>query len=185
MEDSGIVELYWSRSETAITETAAKYGAYCRAIAGRILGSEQDAEECVTDAWLAAWNSIPPHRPANLSAYLGKLTRRIAVTRLESAAAAKRGGGEAAVSIEELAECLPGGRTVERELEEKRLAAAISDYLRSLSAEKRRVFVCRYWHAYSVREIARRFGFSETKVANMLSRTRKGLRQYLEKEDLI
>lgn len=184
MDDNDIVALYWDKSERALTETQAKYGAYCRAIAQRILGSGEDAEECAADTWLAAWNSIPPHRPENLSAYLGKLTRRIALKRLERRTAARRGGGEAALSLEELSECVSDTRSVESALEEKQLAAAISAYLRTLPVIKRRVFVCRYWHAYSVREIAERFGFSETKVANMLSRTRKGLRQYLEKEDL-
>lgn len=185
MEDSGIVDLFWSRSESALTETAAKYGPYCRAIALRILGSGEDAEECVNDALLAAWNSIPPHRPAALSAYLGKLTRRAAINRLEYAGAAKRGGGEAALSVEELAPVLPDRWSVEGALEEKRLAAALSDWLRRLPAVKRRVFICRYWYALPVRDIADKFGFSETRTANMLSRLRKELRQYLEKEDFI
>ena len=184
MDDSGIVDLYWSRSEAAVAETAAKYGPYCRSIALGILGDSGDAEECANDALLAAWNSIPPHRPAALSAYLGKLTRRIAVNRLERRTAAKRGGGEGALSLEELSECVPDRRSAEGALEEQRLAAAVSAWLRTLPAEKRRVFVLRYWHAYPIRDIAARLGFSETKVANMLSRARKGLRQYLEKEDL-
>ena len=174
MEDREIVALYWDRSEAAVAETQARYGPYCLAIARRILGSGEDAEECVNDVWLAAWNRIPPHRPACLSAYLGKLARRTAVSRLERSGAAKRGGGEAALSIEELSECVPGRWSVE----------GISDYLRGLPDVKRRVFIYRYWYACPVREIASRFGFSETKVANMLSRTRKGLRQYLEQEDL-
>ena len=184
MEDREIVALYWDRSEAAVAETQARYGPYCLAIARRILGSGEDAEECVNDVWLAAWNSIPPHRPACLSAYLGKLARRTAVSRLERSGAAKRGGGEAALSIEELSECVPGRWSVEGALEGQRLSEAISDYLRGLPDVKRRVFLHRYWYARPVREIAARFGFSETKVANMLSRTRKGLRRYLEHEDL-
>ena len=187
MTDDGIVELYWARSAQAIPATDAQYGRYCRRIACNILRCAEDAEECVNDAYLAAWNSIPPHRPANLAAFLGKLTRRIALNRLSRRNAAKR-GGEAALSIDELAECLPAGRTVEQEVEQemqaKALSRAISRYLYALPREKRRVFVCRYWYCSSVKEISALFGFSETKTANMLSRIRSGLKRALEKEAL-
>ena len=182
MEDKDIVALYLRRDADAVAETQAKYGAYCRAVARRLLGDEADAEECVSDAMLAAWNSIPPHEPERLQTYLAKLTRRIAVNRLEERMAQKRGGGEAAISMEELAAAIPGGEGPEDAAEAKRLSACISAFLRTLPEEKRRVFVCRYWYAMGVKEIAQRFGFSETKTANMLSRTRKGLKQYLMKE---
>lgn len=182
MEDAEIVALYWSRSEQAVAETAAKYGGYCRAIAHRILTDAGAAEETVNDTWLAAWNAIPPHRPEVLSAFLGKLTRRIAVNRWQARSAEKRGGGEAALSIDELKECIPVLDGPEQELAGKELSAAISRYLHTLPPEKRRAFVCRYWHACPVREIAARFGWSESKTASMLSRVRAGLKAYLEKE---
>ena len=187
MEDARIVELYWARSAQAVPATDAKYRQYCRRIAYNILRCDEDAEECVNDAYLAAWNSIPPHRPANLSAFLGKLTRRIALNRLSRRNAAKR-GGEAALSLDELGECLPASRTVEQEAEQEMegeaISRAVSRYLSTLSREKRRVFVCRYWYCYSIKEISALFGFSETKTANMLSRIRSGLKQFLEKEAL-
>ena len=109
MEDKDIVSLFWRRDEQALAETAARLDGYCLAIARGVLGDEEDARECVNDAYLAAWNAIPPHRPENLAPFLGKLTRRIAVNALEKRDAAKRGGGQGDAVLEELAECLPGG----------------------------------------------------------------------------
>lgn len=185
VEDSEIVALYWSRSERAVAETEAKYGPYCRAIAKRLLGDAGDAEETVNDVWLAAWRAIPPHRPEKLSLFLGKLARRIAVNRWQAENARKRGGGEIALSMEELGECLSARGGPEGELAGQELSAAVSRWLRTLSAEKRRAFLLRYWYALPVKEIAQKFGWSETKTANLLSRARAGLRAYLEKEDLL
>ncbi len=185
MEDAEIVALYWSRSERAVAETSAKYGPYCRAIARRLLGDDGEAEETLNDVWLAAWDAIPPHSPEKLSAFLGKLTRRIAVNRWQAENAQKRGGGETALSVEELGECVPKGGGPEEELAGQELSAAISRWLRTLSAEKRRAFLLRYWYALPVKEIAGKFGWSETKTANLLSRARAGLRTYLEKEDFL
>lgn len=185
MEDNEIVELYLERSERAVAETAAKYGRYCRTVAYNVLRSSEDADESVNDAYLALWNSIPPHRPQSLSAFLGKIVRRIAVNRLKMSLAAKRGGHDAALPIDELEECLPSGMSAETLAEENALRSAVSSYLRTLSETKRRVFVCRYWYSYSVKEIAERSGFSETKVSNMLARVRQGLRAYLEKEEFM
>ena len=182
MEDKDIVALYLRRDADAVAETLSKYGAYCRTVARRLLGDESDVEECVSDAMLAAWHSIPPHEPERLQTYLAKLTRRIAVNRLEERMAQKRGGGEAVSSMEELADCIPGGEGPEDAAEARRLGACISAWLRTLPEEKRRVFVCRYWYAMGVKEIARRFGFTATKTANILSRARKGLKEYLIKE---
>lgn len=182
MEDAEIVALYWSRSERAVAETLAKYGPYCRAIALRLLEDAGDAEETVNDVWLAAWNAIPPHRPERLSAFLGKLTRRIAVNRWQAGNAQKRGGGETALSVEELGECVPEGGGPEQALEAGELSAVVSRWLRTLSAEKRRAFLLRYWYVLPVKEIASRFGWSESKTANLLSRTRAGLKVYLERE---
>lgn len=185
MKDTEIVALYLARSERALAETQAKYGAYCRAIALRLLGDAGAAEETVNDALLAAWNAIPPHEPEKLSAFLGKLTRRAAVNRWQARSAEKRGGGETALCLDELGECLPALGGPESELAGRELAAAISRWLRTLGAEKRRVFVLRYWYALPVKEIAGKFGWSVTKTANLLSRLRAALKTFLEKEDFL
>ena len=159
MEDLQIVELYLARDEQAITETDIKYGSYCFSIAHRILDSRPDAEETVNDTYMGAWRSIPPHRPAKLNTYLGKITRRLA--------------------LEELGECLPSRDTPEQTLEQKALTHAINAFLKSLPQTEQRIFICRYWHVYPVKTIARDFGFSESKVKSMLSRTRSKLKTYL------
>lgn len=185
MEDAEIVALYWKRDEQAIGETEKKYGAYCRAIAGRILPDAEDARECVNDTWLGAWNSIPPHRPESLSAYLGKLARRISLNRRRDSGRDKRGGGEAALALEELAELLPGGRDTEAAVEERELTAALARFLARLPRAERDAFVCRYWHFCPVAEIGGRFGWTESRVKVMLFRTRNKLRDYLQKEGFL
>lgn len=185
MEDERIVDLYWQRSEKAVSETSAKYGRYCYAIACRILSSTEDAEESVNDTWLDAWNSMPPHRPAVLPAFLGKLTRRIAIDRWRGRRAGKRGGGETALALEELEECISSGYDVEREIEERELLEKINRFLAGLPREERDVFVARYFFLAGVSEIGEKFSFSQSKVKSMLFRTRKKLRADLEKEGLI
>lgn len=182
MQDERIVELYWERSEKAIEETQIKYGGYCHAIAIRILNSHEDAEECVNDTYLAAWESMPPHRPKILSAFLGKLTRRISIDKWRRSNAGKRGGGEMVLALEELGECIPGGELPEDALHARELTLALNRFLASLPQEERGVFVGRYWHMLSVAELAARFGFGVEKVKSMLLRTRKKLRIFLEKE---
>lgn len=185
MEDGEIVTLYWERSERALAESQAKYGSYCRAIALRLLGDAGAAEETVNDALLAAWNAIPPHRPECLATFLGKLTRRAAVNRWQVGSAQKRGSGETALCLDELGECLPASGGPESELAGRELSAAVSRWLRTLNAEKRRAFVLRYWYALPVKEIAAKFGWSVTKTANLLSRLRARLKAFLEKEGLL
>ena len=186
MEDAEIVALYWERSERALEASQAKYGARCRAIAGRLLGGDsREAEETVNDALLAAWNAIPPHRPEDLFAFLAKLTRRIAVNRWQAGSARKRGGGETALCLDELGEIISPSGGPDGELEARELSEAVSRWLRGLSAEKRRAFLLRYWYALPVKEIAGKFGWSETKTANLLSRLRANLRTFLEKEGLL
>lgn len=182
MEDSQIVALYFSRDEKAIEETAIKYGHYCHSIAYHILGNYQDADECVNDTYQSAWNSIPPHKPEKLSTYLGKLTRRISLKIWRSRDAQKRGGGEAALSLEELKECIPDGKAIDEGLNKKELVAAINAFLLELPVQERRVFIRRYWHAHSIAEICSQFGFSKSKVESMLHRTRKKLLEKLKKE---
>lgn len=182
MEDKRIVELYWERSEHAIAETASKYGAYCFSIARRILESADDAEECVNETYFGAWNSIPPHRPKILSAFLGKITRRTALKRRQKENAAKRGGGEIALVLEELEECIPSGQNVERQVEMAELSEYINAFVRSLPTVEQQVFICRYWYMDPVAEICQQFGFSQSKVKSMLQRTRHKLQVNLKKE---
>lgn len=182
MEDEAIVNLYWARSENAISETAEKYGNYCHSIAYHILGNAEDAEESVNDAYLAAWNGIPPHRPSSLSTFLGKITRRTSIDKWRSRTAEKRGGGEIALALDELSDCIPSGQSVEREVEAAELSRLIDHFVMSLSPMERRVFLCRYWYLDPIAEIARRFGFSQGKVKMMLCRQRKKLLNYLERE---
>ena len=183
-DDSYIVELFWTRSEQAISETQTKYGKYCFSIAKSILGNDEDAKECVNDTYLGAWNSIPPHKPSCLSTFLGKLTRRIAADRVRARNADKRGGGELTLVLDELEECLPSTDSVEGQLLSDLLSRVINDFLGTLTREERQVFLGRYWYARSLREISGQMGFSESKVKSMLFRLRNRLKKTLEKEEL-
>ncbi|MBQ9951727.1 MAG: sigma-70 family RNA polymerase sigma factor [Clostridia bacterium] len=182
MNDTEIIRLYWTRSERAVAETRAKYGAYCLTIARNILGDAQDAEEAAADACMAAWNTIPPKRPAMLRSYLGKLTRNLALKKWREKHALKRGGGETALALDELAECIPGENDVEREVDRRLLSESVNRFLAGLKDDERRVFVCRYWNLDSVEDVSRRFGFSQSKVKSMLMRLRGRLRAHLERE---
>jgi len=184
MDDKAILELYRARSDRAIKETYAKYGAYCYRIAYNILSCREDSQECVNDAYLAAWNTIPPKAPAILSTYLGKLTRNIALDRWKRRNAYKRGGGEVTLALEELGECVTDGNTPERIYGQKEFAAFFNRFLQSLSETERNVFLCRYWYLEPTGSIAKESGFSETKVRSMLHRIRKKLRTAMEKEGL-
>ena len=184
MDDSAIIDLYWDRSETAISETSQKYGSYCFSIAYNILTNHQDAEESVSDTYLAAWNAMPPQRPAVLATFLGKITRRLSIDRWRSRHAYKRGGGELPLALEELDQCIPDRATTEQAYERKRFALVLNRFLGRLPETERRVFLCRYWYLDPIAKIAALFGFSESKVASMLHRTRRKLRAELEKEGL-
>ena len=179
MEDGEIVALYWARDSRAIRESEEKYGAYCASIARSILGSPEDAEECVSDTWLRAWNAMPPQRPSLLSAFFGRITRNLAFDRWRSSSAQKRGGGETAAVLEELSDCVSGRGDPERLLEDGELIADLNAFLRSLPQEKRRMFLRRYWYGDPVSEIAKRFGMRENRVAVSLHRMRNALRGYL------
>ena len=182
MEDKTIVDLYWKRSEDAITETSRKYGGYCFCIANNILGNKEDSEESVNDTWLAAWNTIPPKRPDILSVFLGKITRYISLDRWRKRTAAKRGGGEVPLVLEELEECVAGRETVELQYLKQELAEVINQFLGALPETERKVFVCRYWYMDSIEDISKRFEFSESKTTSMLYRVRGKLKNVLEKE---
>lgn len=185
MDDEAIIALYFQRSEEAIAQTDTKYGNYCFSIAHNILTSREDAREAVNDTWLGAWNAIPPHRPNSLSAFLGKITRRISINRYLSARTAKRGGGEMSLALEELSECLPSPMDVEKELEAAELNRMLYAFVRALPETERRVFVLRYWYLESIDNITKRFGFSQSKVKSMLFRTRNKLRKELNKEGVM
>lgn len=184
MDDAKIVALYWERNEQAIEESKSKYGGYCHAIAYRILADLGDSDESVNDTWLAAWESIPPHRPSVLATYLGKLTRRVSLNRWRDRNRDKRGGGEVSLSLDELAECVPSRQDVERIMELAELTDALNRFLAGLPEVERDVFVSRYWFLAPLREIGEKFEFSESKTKSMLFRTRKKLLAYLEKEGL-
>lgn len=182
MEDREIVELYWQRSETAIGRTQEKYHAYLLKIADNILSDREDSLETVNDTYLAAWNSIPPHRPAVLSTYLGKLLRRIAIDVWRKQNRDRRKEGQYALSLEELGDCVSGGDTTQETVDAHLLAEAIGRYLRGLPKETRCAFVGRYYYLDSIREVAGYCHMSESKLKSLLYRTRLGLRDYLNKE---
>lgn len=180
MEDMEIVALYWARSEDAIAETAEKYGGYCHSISFRILRNEQDAEECVTDTYYRAWNTMSPKRPDRLAAFLGKITRNLSLDRYRRRTAKMRGRGQVTVALEELEQSVPSHDSVEDQVSAAALTDSLNRFLCGLPTEKRRVFLLRYWYFLKVEEIAERLGCSEAKVSSMLHRTRKELKAYLE-----
>lgn len=184
MEDSAIIDLYWARADAAVQETQRKYGPYCHRIAYGILASREDAEECVNDTWLRAWNAIPPQRPDRLSAFLGRLTRNLALDRWKRDHAEKRGGGETALALSELEGCLPAADPAARADGDGPLAESLDRFLAGLRREQRRVFLMRYWHLTPVRDIAARTGYTESKVAAMLHHLRGRLKAHLEREGI-
>jgi RNA polymerase sigma-70 factor (ECF subfamily) len=184
VDDLQIIDLYWARVEDAISETEKKYGRYCHSIAYHILHNEEDSEECVNDTCLKAWDSIPPRRPSALKLFLGKITRNLSLDRYEQRTAAKRGYGEIPLVLEELRECVPATDDSEHIVEDIALAELFDQFLAGLSVEGRRLFVLRYWHLYSIGEIAAICKLSESKVKMSLMRNRNKLRQLLEKEGI-
>ena len=179
MNDESIVRLYWDRYEDAISVSSAKYGTYCATIANNILFNMSDAEECVNDTWLKAWNSIPPQRPAVLSAFLGKITRNLAFDLYRKLHREKRGGKNIDAVLDELEECVSGHDETEKQWEANELREEIDRFLLSLPEEKRYMFILRYWYADSVTDIAKRFGVSAGNVSVMLNRIRGKLKDHL------
>ncbi len=182
MEDERIVDLYWERNGSAISETAEKYGKYLHSISYQILQNSEDAEECVNDTYNDAWQSMPPHRPSILSTFLGKITRRISIDLWRKYSAEKRGGGVTALALDELEECVSGTGDIMAEVERLELQKKLNDFLLALPQTERQVFICRYWYMDAVSDIAKQFAFSESKIKSMLYRTRNKLRTMLEKE---
>jgi len=179
MDDAKIVQLYFDRNEQAIPATADKYGNYCTSIAKNILGNYEDAEECVNDTYLNAWNAIPPHRPKMLSTFLGKIVRNLAFNRYKHNTADKRGGGEIALVLDELTGCVSGKDDVEQAYLHKELVAVINDFLGMLPARKRNIFVCRYWYTDSITDIAARYNMTYAAVSMELNRLRTKLHHHL------
>ncbi len=184
MEDAAIIELYWQRSEDAIPETARKYGRYCHRVAYNICEDDQDAEECVNDTWLRAWNRMPSERPSLLSVFLGAITRNLALDRWRAGHSRKRGGGELPLALDELGECVRGSVDPERVVEAKELEQAIDRFVNALPETEQLIFLSRYWFLASVAEIAGKTGFSQSKVKTTLFRLRKKLRVTLQEEGL-
>ena len=182
MDDQMIVDLFWRRSSDAIAETAKKYGSYCYRIAYHILANTEDSEECVNDTYLKVWDSIPPARPNRFSAFIGKITRNLAINRYAYLTAEKRGGSQIPLALEELSGCIPDHRTPALVLEEKELGEVINQFLGGLTPEARRIFLQRYWNLMSVKDIAQLYGITESKAKMSLMRTRSKLKCYLEKE---
>lgn len=185
MEDRQIVELFWQRNEAAIAETQKKYGSYCRSIAGSILSQDEDVKEVVNDAYLGTWNAVPPHRPENLSTFLGKIVRRLAMKKLRYLTAEKRVNNEATVSIEELESCIPSPLRAEAHLEKAELTESFNRFLDMLKPEERRIFLRRYWFCDPIPSICSQYGFRQSKVKSMLLRTRKKLASWLRKEGFL
>lgn len=184
MEDNQIIQLYFNRDEKAIGETSIKYGNYCNSIAINILNNWEDAEECVNDTYLCVWESIPPTRPTRLKVYLGRITRNLSFNLYKKMNADKRGNGQIALVLDELAECVSGGCEPEQEFLQKELICSINNFLRELSKEKRIIFVRRYWYSDSISEIADRVGKTENSVSVTLNRLRKMLYIHLRERGL-
>ena len=182
MDDKVILDLYFARNEEAIAETERKYGCYCYSVANRILNSNEDSEETVSDTYLQAWNSIPPHRPNFLKLFLAKITRNLAFSRWRKQTAEKRGGGETELVLEELAGCIPGTEQIDDQLNAKELAKAIRLFLGTLPEREQDIFLQRYFFVDDTDTIADRYGIRRTHVNLILSRTRAQLKTYLTQE---
>lgn len=179
MDDNGIIQLYWDRNDQAIRATSEKYGHYCKSIAKNILNNEEDAKECVNDTYLNAWNAMPTHWPEQLAAFLGKITRNLSFNKYKHNHAEKRGGGETALVLDELTDCVSDVDNVEQIIHRQDLIKAINSFVRNLPVNKRNLFVRRYWYADSVSKIASDNGVLPGTVSKALERTRRQLKAYL------
>jgi len=180
LDDRTIIELYFARDEQAIKETDTKYGKLCYRIANNILNNDEDSQECVNDTYVGVWNTIPPTRPNNFKAFVCRITRNLSLKRIETATRQKRSQATV-VSLDELAEILPDENIADGVTDET-IGKAISDFLRGQKEDVRNVFVRKYYFFDSIGEIAKRYGFTESKVKNMLYHTRNKLKDYLIKE---
>lgn len=182
MEDRQIVDLYWARSERAITETDKKYGRYCHYIAYQILSDDLDAEEIVNDTYLKTWNTVPPNYPDPLKAYVGMISNQLALNRYEEKTALRRGGGKMPMVFHELDECIADDEAYAELCESVFFRDVLNRFIWSLPQKTRNIFVRRYWYASSLAEIAKEYGMKESNVAMLMFRTRQKLREFLQKE---
>ena len=181
MDDDAIVALYWARDEDAIAQTERKYGPYCRTIAKNILGSDEDAEECVSDTWHHAWNAMPPQRPDRLPPFLGRIVRNLSISRWRRERAQKRYAGLDG-QLSELEDCLPAPGWVEEAVEGKELTALLENWLEGLERDERIVFLRRYWYGDPVKDLAKALGMGANQTTKRLLRLRKDLKGFLERE---
>ena len=179
MNDNIIIDLYFARDNSAISETDEKYGSYLRKIAANILANREDEEECINDTYLKIWNTVPPLKPLSLQAYASRIIRNIAFDKYRRITAEKRGGSDVPLILDELGDIVSGKDTPEAEIDRKELVRAIADFLDTLKTEKKAYFICRYWHAMSMKDIAEKYGKSENHIAVSLSRTRNKLKDHL------
>ncbi len=184
MEDKEIIELFFRRDESAIEHVGGKYGTYCRSIAMNILSNRESSEECVNDTWLRLWQAIPPQSPVSLRAFAGRITRNLSLNVLRGMSQGKRGGGQTALSLDELDECIPELKTPEKAAEDAMVIRALNRWLEGLEAEQRVAFIRRYWYFDSLDAVAQRMGWTRSKTNSLLGRLRVRLRKYLESEDI-
>ena len=183
MQDSKIIDLFFERSEQAITELSIKYEKLCKKISINILGNEEDALECINDSYLGVWNTIPPTKPDNLKYYLCRIVRNNALKRFHSNTAVKR-NSHYDIALQELESCLPDKNSIEKELTSAEITRLIDCFLQKQSKENRVIFTRRYFFGDGIDKIAKRVGMSENNVSVRLNRIRKSLRNHLEKEGI-
>lgn len=185
MKDTEILDLYWAREERAVSETQKAYGNYCYSIAWHILYDKEDADECVNDTWLKAWNTIPPTRPERLGLFLGTITRNLSLDRWKGKHAMKRGNGQMTVALDELGDCLPGEGSPEEAVEAAELEKLLNRFLHTLPERDCNIFLRRYWYMEEYSEIAEKYQMKLNTVKTSVFRTRAKLRDYLEKEGVV
>ncbi|MBR3420352.1 MAG: RNA polymerase sigma factor [Oscillospiraceae bacterium] len=185
MTDQQIISLFQARDESAVSALSEKYRKTCMNIARRHLRSDQDAEECVNDVLLKLWQSIPPAEPRSLEAFIVTVTQRTAINMAERVQAQKRGGGQAAASLDEIAEAVPAQSSVEDALSHRLLTAAVERFLDTLSDDAQTIFVERYHNETAPRDIAAKFGLSGVYVRKSLMQTRRKLKHFLNEEGLL
>lgn len=184
MEDQEIIARFFARDEEGLTAARARYEPYCAAVARSLLNDPRDQEECLSDTWLRAWNAIPPQRPRSLGAFLAKITRNLAINRLRDGNAQRRGGGQVPLALEELGECVSPEGSPEGELDRQAAEEALNRFLDGLPPLQREVFLRRYWYLDSIEDIARRVGWSKSRVTTTLHRLRVRLRAHLIQEGI-
>lgn len=184
MDDQEIIARFFARDEEGLTAARARYEPYCAAVARSLLNDPRDQEECLSDTWLRAWNAIPPQRPRSLGAFLAKITRNLAINRLRDGNAQRRGGGQVPLALEELRECVSPEGSPEGELDRQAAEEALNRFLDGLPPLQREVFLRRYWYLDSIEDIARRAGWSKSRVTTTLHRLRVRLRAHLIQEGI-